>query len=63
MAQWVKNPTRVAWITVEEWVQFPAWHRYCPILAQVAVAMAQIQYLAQELLCAMGAAKKQNKTK
>ena len=25
MAQWVKNPTVVVWITVEVWVQSLAW--------------------------------------
>ena len=46
MAQWVKNPTTVAWVTAEVQVQSPA-RCIAPAAAQVT-AVAWIQALAWE---------------
>ena len=43
MAQWVENPTLMAWVAAQVWVQSPVW---CYV--------AQIQSLAWELPYAMG---------
>ena len=48
MAQWVKNPTTVAWVTVKARIQSPA---------------QQIQSLALELAYTMGMPKKERKKK
>ena len=61
MARWIKNPATVAWITVEVWVWPLAWNSGLkdPALPQLwcrLAAAAQIQPLAQELPCAVGAA-------
>ena len=55
MGQWVKNPTALAWVTVEEWIQSPAWHsglKYLVVAMAAAwvaaAAAAQIQFLVQE---------------
>ena len=55
MAQWVKNPTSVAWVGAEAWVQPLArvqWIKGCGVAATVA----QIHSLACELPYAVGAA-------
>ena len=64
MAQWVKNPTSVAQVTVEAQVQSLA---QCSglndlVAAARAQAVAQIHFLAWELLYAMGSAIKNKQT-
>ena len=52
MAQWVKNPTAAAQVTMEVQVQSPAWHSGLKGWVKgsgIASAVAQIQSLAQEL--------------
>ena len=60
MAHWVENLTAVAWVMAEALVQYLA---QCSGLkgSLIAIALAQIQSLAQELPYAVCAAKKKKK--
>ena len=58
MVQWAKNPTAVAWVSLYSIPRLAQWVKRSDIATaagQVA-AVAQIQFLACELPCAMGAA-------
>ena len=61
MAQLVTNPTTVARVTAEAWVQYPAWHSGLKrsgiaTAVELVTAVAWIQSLAWELPYAMGVA-------
>ena len=45
MAQWVKNSTRVAWVTAEVWIS--SW--LGAVVKSSSIAVAQMQSLAWEL--------------
>ena len=64
VAQWVENLTAVAQVTADAWVQSLAQHRGLKdlgvaIAVVLVAAVAQIQSLAREHPCAMGAARKE----
>ena len=66
MVQWVKNPTAVAWVAAEPWIQSLAWPSGLkdPASLQLQLqlaAKAQIQSLAQELPHASGVAIKKRR--
>ena len=53
MAQWVKNPTAVAWVAGSVWVQSLA---QCTGFEDPVLLQGSVQSLAQELPCAAGVA-------